>query len=92
MAENVNTSNTLASSNSGLRKVDTGYVFDLSSLHQAILLLKDIPYKAFKNAIYAGKLNIALADKGLVVELYEPEAKSGGGKVDSNLYHLKKLL
>jgi len=90
MEENVNAPNVLASCG-GIRKVETGYVFDLPSLHQAILFLKDVSYKAFKEAIYAGELNKTLAEKGLVVELYEPEAKSGKGKVDSNLYHLKKL-
>ena len=92
MEESANAPNVLALSNSGLRKVDTGYVFDLPSLHKAIFPLKDISYKTFKEVLYAGYLNKILLEKGLFIEVYDQVKNNKRGKLDSNLYYLKALV
>lgn len=76
----------------GIRRVEAGFVFNLPSLHQAIAGLQGISYTAFKEALYVGQLNKALAEKGLLVELYKQTEKPKRGKLDSNLYCLKALV
>ena len=76
----------------GIHRIEGGFVFDLSSLHQAILPLQGVSYKAFKEALYVGQLNKTLAEKGLFVEVYEQTENSKRGKLDSNLYCLQALI